>query len=73
MGDPYMQHVLPKGCQRVRYYGYWSPAAKARLARIAALLDWKAPALVPPTPLPPTCPVCQRPMIWVARLPRAPP
>ena len=70
----YLQHVLPKGLQRVRYYGWLSPAATKRWERILALLDWKEPALKLPVPLPPPqCPVCHRPMIFVARLPRAPP
>jgi hypothetical protein len=70
----YLQHVLPKGLQRVRYYGYLAPAAKATFERIAALLDWRAPALVVPTPLPPPqCPVCKKPMKFAGRLPRAPP
>lgn len=70
----YLQHVLPRGFQRVRYYGYLSPAARNRWDRIVALLDWKGPALQPPAQLPPPqCPVCQRPMILVGRLARAPP
>lgn len=70
----YLQHVPPKGFQRVRYYGYLSPAADKRWDRILALLDWKEPALQLPAPVPPPhCPVCQRPMLLVARLPRAPP
>lgn len=70
----FLQHVLPKGFQRVRHFGWLSPAAKARFERVAALLDWKAPALIPPTPLPPPlCPCCQKPMRLIGRLPRAPP
>jgi hypothetical protein len=70
----FLQHVLPKGFQRVRYFGWLSPAAKAKFARIAALLDWRAPALVPPAPLPPPqCPHCHKPMRLMGRLPRAPP
>jgi len=70
----FLQHVLPKGFQRVRHFGWLSPAAKTRFERIAALLDWKAPALLPPTPLPPPlCPCCQKPMRLLGRLPRAPP
>ncbi len=72
--DRFLQHVLPRGFQRIRYFGWLSPAAKTRFERIAALLDWKAPALKPPSPLPaPTCPCCQKPMFLFARLPRAPP
>jgi hypothetical protein len=42
----FLQHVLPKGFRRVRAYGWLSPAAHKRFARIQALLDWK------PEPLP---------------------
>jgi hypothetical protein len=70
----YLQHVLPKGLQRVRYFGWLSAAAKAKFERIAALLDWRAPARVAPTPLPPPlCPDCKKPMTRIGRLPRAPP
>jgi putative transposase/transposase-like zinc-binding protein len=70
----FLQHVLPRGFQRVRYFGWLSPAAKARFERIAALLDWRAPALVPALPLPPPeCPRCKKPMTLIGRLPRAPP
>jgi len=70
----FLQHVLPKGFQRVRSFGWLSPAAKARFQRIAALLDWQAPALAPPPPRPPPlCPCCQKPMRLIGRLPRGPP
>jgi hypothetical protein len=67
--------VLPKGFQRVRHYGWLGAAAKAKRERIHALLDWRAPALNPPpsTLNLPQCPVCQRAMICVGQLPRAPP
>ena len=39
----FLQHVLPKGFQRVRHYGWLSPASKAKWERILALLDWKPP------------------------------
>lgn len=70
----FLQHVLPQGFQRVRYFGWLSAAAKTRWARILALLDCKPPALAPPTPLPPPlCPCCHKPMILVGSLPRPPP
>ena len=70
----YLQHVLPKGLQRVRYFGWLSPAARAKFDRIRALLDWRAPARVAPTPRPPPlCPCCKKPMLLLGRLPRAPP
>jgi hypothetical protein len=70
----FLQHVLPKGLPRVRYYGWLSAAAKTNFDRIAALLDWRAPTLVVPAPLPPPeCPACHKPMRLIGRLPRAPP
>jgi hypothetical protein len=69
-----LQHVLPRGFQRVRHYGWLGSAAAAKRERIGALLDWKSPAVVKPVPVPPPeCPVCRTPMVCVARLPRAPP
>jgi hypothetical protein len=69
----FLQHVLPKGFQRVRSYGWLSPAAKTRWERILALLDWK-PAALPASPVvPPLCPHCAGPLIWIATLTRAPP
>jgi hypothetical protein len=68
----FLQHVLPKGFQRVRYFGWLSPAAKTRWQRILALLDWKAP--IPSTlSTQPICPCCRKPMTLIATLARAPP
>lgn len=70
----FLQHVLPKGFQGVRSYGWMSAAATGRWQRIHALLDWKAPPprpIVPPAPI--LCPCCQKPMRWVGTLPRGPP
>lgn len=70
----FLQHVLPKGFQRVRSFGWLAPAAKARWQRLEALLDWKRPAPPEPKPLPaPECPHCRQPMALLHRLPRAPP
>jgi hypothetical protein len=70
----FLQHVLPRGFQRVRYYGWLSAAADLKWKRILALLDWKAPALPPAPPrLPPLCPHCGDPLLWIATLSRAPP
>jgi hypothetical protein len=70
----FLQHVLPAGFQRVRYFGWLSPAAKAKRQRIFALLDWKAPALALSTPRPlPACPRCQKPMHRIGRFTRGPP
>lgn len=70
----FLQHVLPRGFQRVRHYGWLAPAAKARWQRIEALLDWRRPAPPPVAPRPPPeCPLCHQPMSAGQRLPRAPP
>ena len=69
----FLQHVLPKGFQRVRHYGWLGAAAGHKRERIGALLDWKAPELGPPAPLPPPkCPGCGQPMFLLGPLPRAP-
>lgn len=69
-----LQHVLPKGFQRVRHYGWLGAAASARRERIAALLDWRAPALLPaPAAPPPRCPACGKAMTLIGEVPRGPP
>jgi hypothetical protein len=70
----FLQHVPPKGFQRVRHYGWLGAAAQAKRERIAALLDWRAPALVPPPPgPPPRCPGCGQVMGLIASVARKPP
>jgi Putative transposase/Transposase zinc-binding domain len=71
----FLQHVLPRGLQRVRYFGFLSAAAKAQWQRVLALLDWRPP-LTPspaPSPLVPLCFRCNKPMALIGLLPRAPP
>jgi Putative transposase/Transposase zinc-binding domain len=69
-----LQHVLPKGFQRVRHYGWLGAAAQAKRERIAALLDWRAPTLLPPPPRPPPkCPGCGQVMVLIAAVARKPP
>ena len=69
----FLQHVLPSGFHRVRYFGWWSPAAKTKWARILALLDWRQ---APPPPKRAawvkTCPCCGQPMQRIGTLPRLP-
>jgi len=70
----YLQHVLPQGCQRVRSYGWMSPAAIRRWQRIHSLLHWTAPSRAPIVPPPPIlCPCCHKPMRLVGTFPRSPP
>src|SRR5208282_387457 len=69
----FLQHVLPKGFQRVRYYGWLGPAATVRWQRLLALLDWKPPLLsLAPKPQP-LCPRCGLKLCWIGTLERAPP
>ena len=72
----FLQHVLPTGFQRVRHYGWLSPAAKGRWQRLHALLDWR-PAESPHAPAAacwaPHCPRCQKPMRLLGPLARGPP
>ena len=69
-----LQHVLPRGFQRVRHYGWLGAAAQAKRERIGALLDWQAPALVKPAPTPPPkCPGCGKVMSWLGPVARKPP
>jgi len=47
----FLQHVLPKGVHKVRYYGFWAPSNRARLRRIQiALADSVPGSLLPATP-----------------------
>ncbi len=70
----FLQHVLPKGFQRVRYFGWLAPAAKSRWQTILAWLDWSPPLKPPPlTPTLPICPCCQKPMTLLGQFPRPPP
>ena len=68
----FLQHVLPRGCTKVRYYGIWSSARRTDLDRARAFLsaplssDTTAPIPVVPLPdlptRPPTpsrCPHCR--------------
>jgi hypothetical protein len=70
----FLQHVLPQGFQRVRYYGWLSAAATAKWERILALLDWPAPQPKPPIAHPAgRCPDCGQTLYWIAHLSRGPP
>ena len=62
----YLQHVLPKGFQRVRYYGLWSPASRQTLRSLQLLLAATQPQSTLPALLtksleparPACCPRC---------------
>lgn len=74
----FLQHVLPKGFVKVRYYGFFSPGQRPRLRQIAA---WLRPSFTP-TPgndqrkaagvkpeLARLCPHCGQPLRQVQTLP----
>ena len=67
----FLQHVLPRGCTKVRYYGIWSSARRTHLDQARALVggaplpDTTADVSVAPVadpvipPVPATCPRCR--------------
>ncbi len=64
----FLQHVLPRGVTKVRYYGIFSPSSKPRLQRARQLLSADAPQADPPAPAPKLeievsvplhCPLCR--------------
>ncbi len=69
----FLQHVLPKGFVKVRYYGFFSSGNRPRLRQIRRLLG------VPPSPPPalagasedrPHCPTCDRTLLLLEFIPR---
>lgn len=73
----YLQHVLPPGQHRLRYFGWLHPAARAHRAVVETLL---AVVIVvrskvdAPPPWHLRCPHCERfTLVLVGRLPRGPP
>lgn len=84
----FLQHVLPKGFVKVRYFGLLATGNRARLRQTQALLTANSPLTTSPTPEPPqahpgpaptsslTCPKCGHPLLAIRRLlphARAPP
>ena len=81
----FLQHVLPRGFQKVRSYGFFHPQQRHRLQQVKALLalttalDNPLPDLAPnyhtpnqlePGPKTILCPQCGRPMQLLEELPR---
>jgi hypothetical protein len=66
-------HVLPKGLVRVRHYGFLSPAAKQKFARLHQILGTQpAPKPPPLEPAKPKCPCCGQEMTLLLVIPRPP-
>ncbi|MEO6874730.1 MAG: IS91 family transposase [Opitutaceae bacterium] len=73
----YLQHVLPPGQHRVRYFGWMHPAAKTRRLKVATLLAVVivvSPTLDAPEPWHLRCPQCGAfALERIGKLARAPP
>ena len=81
----FLQHVLPKGFVKVRYYGLFSPSQRQRLQQARALLGAQParsdhqgspdPTAAEDRDRSLSCPKCQQPMRWLHRrhLQRGPP
>jgi hypothetical protein len=60
----FLQHVLPRGFHKVRYFGLWHPAHRADAARVRQMLQLHAPppagplpeTVIPPQPTAPGAP-----------------
>jgi hypothetical protein len=61
----FLQHVLPRGCAKVRYYGIFSPHCHAQLQQARSLVDRRCQSAATPSPdslastAPPLCPYCR--------------
>lgn len=62
-----LHHVLPRGCTKVRYYGFWSRTRRPDLEHARQLLETSpassepaapAAASAPPSVASPSCPLC---------------
>jgi len=77
----FLQHVLPPGCTKLRYYGLWSNSCRRQLEQARALLDAPpraasdsiaSPAEPPVSvPTPARCPHCRRGQLIVIQVLRA--
>jgi Putative transposase/Transposase zinc-binding domain len=48
----FLQHVLPRGFHKVRYFGLWHPSHRKDAARVRQMLQLQAPPPVAPIPEP---------------------
>jgi hypothetical protein len=72
----FLQHVLPKGFIKVRYYGLFAANRRVLLKKARELLPpVQIPPLVPKPQKrsPSVCPKCGTPMTLIARFGRSPP
>ncbi len=79
----FLQHVLPRGTHKVRYYGFWAPTKRSILHRVRLVLAKQVsgsedqpiedtePGLQPSQTGPPRCRHCGKGLlVHVARIPR---
>jgi hypothetical protein len=78
----FLQHVLPKGVHKVRYYGLWSPSHRQNLSKVQHSLTQSVndqqvrieediEVEESQLPEPRKCRHCQKgTLIWIRRLPR---
>src|SRR5208282_2252125 len=52
----FLQHVLPRGFHKVRYFGLWHPAQRHNAARVRQMLQLQAPPKADPPPHPAVAP-----------------
>ncbi len=76
----FLQHTLPRGCAKVRYYGIWSPACREQLEQARTLLGAATTSAavdaVPNSPLteqvapaaPARCPHCHLGQLFEVRV-----
>ncbi len=72
----FLQHVLPKGFVKVRYYGFFSSGNRTRLRRIRQLLGTQNTPPPAPDNAPADarrCPDCGGPLRLLEQIPRQPP
>ncbi len=65
----FLQHVLPQGCAKVRYYGICSPSNKDKLHQARSLLATPSPALSVDSPANPSLPEPPAPAPTLTRCP----
>ena len=72
----FLQHVLPRGFVKVRYFGFLATKKRADLDRVKELIGRRLFSKSPPHPERKTfvmrCPDCNVPMIFVCELPKEP-
>ena len=75
----FLQHVLPRGLHKVRYYGLWNPKRREQLRQVQLMLQLQrqqppeCPEPEPPQPPGPPhrlCPHCSGELHYVGEIPR---